>query len=65
MKAELKLAADLKGADNYYVQPTVTYDVTESLRLKAGADLLGGARRTLFGRFSDNDRFFIALDYYF
>jgi len=65
LKAEVKLAADLKGADNYYVQPSITYDLTDSLRLKAGADFLAGSGRTLFGRFGGNDRFFVVLDYYF
>ena len=64
-KAQLKLAANLHGEDNYYVQPSVTIDLREDLRLEAGLDILTGSRHSFFGQFRDNDRFFLKLAYSF
>ena len=61
----MKVAANLRGDDNYYVQPSVIVDLREDLRLEAGLDILTGPRSSFFGQFRDNDRFFLTLAYSF
>ena len=62
---ELKACANLRGGNNFYVQPSLRYDITEDLRLKVGADIFTGSDDTFFGQFDDNDRAFLILEYYF
>ncbi|MFP4058273.1 MAG: DUF1302 family protein [Candidatus Brocadiia bacterium] len=64
-KLELKGVANLRGDDNFYLQPAFTWDLRENLRLKLGADIFTGAGESFFGQFDDNDRFFLLLQYYF
>ena len=62
---ELKACANLRGGNNFYVQPSLRYDITEDLRLKVGADIFTGSDDTFFGQFDNNDRVFLILEYYF
>jgi len=62
---ELKACANLRSSNNYYIQPSFTFDVNESLRLTAGLDIFVGSSDTFFGQFDQNDRFFLSVEYYF
>jgi len=62
---EIKACATLRGENNYYIQPSFTFDVRDDLRVKVGADIFMGDDDTFFGQFDHNDRFFVILEYYF
>lgn len=51
--------------DDFYIQTKFFRDLSESLKIEAGFDILQGPRDTFFGQFKDNDRFFCSLEYLF
>ena len=63
----LKLSgiADLAGAPSHYLQFKATHRVTDALHVEAGLDFLTGKPDTFWGRWGDNDRFFVVLRYLF
>ena len=47
--------------EDYFVQPEVSYKVTDALSVRAGANVLGGRHDwTFFGQFDRNDNVFVA-----
>jgi len=62
---ELKLAANLRDGSNFYVQPALTFDLNDDWRIKVGADIFIGDDDSFFGRFDDNDRFFLVVEHNF
>ncbi|MGH7353486.1 MAG: hypothetical protein ACRELS_02795 [Candidatus Rokuibacteriota bacterium] len=63
----LKLSgiADLSGPPSHYIQFKATHRITDALHVEAGLDFMTGTRDTFFGRWGDNDRFFLMLRYLF
>jgi len=60
----------LSGAYNFdeydfFLQPKLTYKLTDSLKVKAGFDMLHGAQDTFWGKWKKNDRFFMNATWYF
>ncbi len=45
------------------IRPSVVYDLSDELRLRAGADLFYGSRHGLFGQFDQNDRVSLSLEW--
>jgi hypothetical protein len=64
-KLELIGVIDFYQGDDYYVQPQLVHDVTDSLAVTVGLDLIGGPRDTFFGEFKENDRVYVKLKYTF
>lgn len=64
-KLEIVGVIDFYQGDDFYVQPQVVHEVTDSLEITVGLDLLGGPRGTFFGEFKDNDRAYVKLKYTF
>ena len=58
-------AADLAVTPSYYVQLKGFHRVTDAFQVEAGLDFLTGNRETFWGRWRNNDRFFLALRYLF
>ena len=63
----LKLSgiADLAGSPSHYIQFKGTHRITDALHIEAGLDFLTGKPDTFWGRWGDNDRFFVVLRYLF
>jgi hypothetical protein len=63
----LKLTAvlDFTGSPNHYLQAKVSHKLTDTWHVEAGFDVFGGDRDTTYGRWTDNDRFFLSVKYYF
>ena len=63
----LKLSgiADLSGPPSHYIQFKATQRITDAFHVEAGLDFMTGNRDTFFGRWGDNDRFFLMLRYLF
>ena len=53
------------GKDNLYLQPSAKYILWKTLKLTLGFDLFFGDKKTFFGRYRENDRFFLFLEYTF
>lgn len=52
--------------EDWHVRPSASYDVTDAVRVTAGASLVGGQRPdTLFGQFQDNSNAFGRLRFSF
>ncbi len=50
----------------FSIRPSIEYDATDSVKVKAGADLFeGGEADTLIGQFDDKDRLYVELKYSF
>lgn len=64
-KVELRGIVDVDGGDDYYFQPQLVHEVTDSFEVTAGLDIVGGPSGTFFGDFRDNDRVFMKLKYSF
>lgn len=62
---EVSGTVDLVRSPNYFVQPKVMHKVTDALHVEAGLDVFGGEPRTFWGRWRENDRFFISMKYFF
>jgi hypothetical protein len=62
---ELSGAADLATTPSYYIQLKGLHKVTDALHVEAGLDFLTGNRETFWGRWRNNDRFFLAVRYFF
>ncbi len=45
------------------IRPSVVYDLSDELKLRAGADLFYGSRHGLFGQFDRNDRVSLSLEW--
>jgi len=63
----LKLSgiADLAVTPSYYVQFKGNHRVTDAVHVEAGLDFLTGKPDTFWGRWRNNDRFFLVLRYLF
>jgi hypothetical protein len=63
----LKLSgvADLGSTPSYYIQFKATHRLTDAAQAEAGLDFLTGKPDTFWGRWGDNDRFFLVLRYLF
>ena len=63
----LKLSgvADLAVRPSYYLQFKAAHRVTDAVQVEAGLDFLAGNPDTFWGRWRDNDRFFLTLRYLF
>ncbi len=63
----LKLSgiADLAVTPSYYIQFKGNHRITDALHVEAGLDFLTGTPETFWGRWRDNDRFFVVLRYLF
>ncbi len=48
-----------------YIQPKVTYKVSDKLKLKAGLDIMAGHKDTFWGKWRKNDRVFTNVLWYF
>lgn len=50
----------------FLIRPSIEYDITDSTKIKVGADLFeGGATDTFFGQFDEKDRIYLELKYSF
>jgi hypothetical protein len=56
---------DLVGPPNHFIQPKVVHKVTDAFHVEAGLDFFTGEPRTFWGRWRDNDRFFLFMKYFF
>jgi hypothetical protein len=63
----LKLSgiADLAVTPSYYIQLKGNHRITDAFHVEAGLDFLAGKPDTFWGRWRDNDRFFLVLRYLF
>ena len=63
----LKLSgiADLSATPSHYIQFKVSQRITDAVHAEAGLDFLTGEPKTFWGRWGDNDRFFVVLRYLF
>lgn len=50
---------------NYYIQLKLTHKLTDAFHIEPGLDFIGGDQESLWGRWRDNDRFFVFLKYFF
>lgn len=50
---------------NYYYQVLLTWKLNDSYTIKTGTDSMWGNKDSFWGRFRNNDRFFVKLIYYF
>lgn len=62
---EVSGTVDLVGPPNYFIQPKVTHKITDVFHIDAGLDFFTGAPQTFWGRWRDNDRFFLFMKYFF
>lgn len=60
LEGEILYLAGLNRSD-YSVQPSLSWNISQTLRLQFGADLFGGDSLGYYGRFSESDRLFLAL----
>ncbi len=52
--------------EEFLIRPTITYDITDSIKIKVGADFFeGGDKDTFFGQFDEKDRLYVELKYSF
>ncbi len=52
--------------EDYFLQPEVSYKVTDDLGVALGANIFGGRREsTFFGQFEKNDNVFVSARYDF
>lgn len=50
----------------FLIRPSMEYDITDSTKIKVGADLFeGGASDTMFGQFDQKDRLYVEVKYSF
>jgi hypothetical protein len=56
---------DFSQAFNYYAQIKLTHRFSDAFHLEGGLDFLAGPADTFWGRWRDNDRFFLLLKYLF
>ncbi len=56
---------DVDQGDDYYLQPQLIRQVTDSFEVAVGLDVIGGPEDTFLGQFKDNDRVFFKLKYAF
>jgi hypothetical protein len=74
-RVQLKFSADtslkltgiveLVGPPNHYSQVKISHKITDAVHVDAGLDFFAGARESFYGRWKDNDRFFLMVKYYF
>lgn len=57
--------ADLAVTPSYFIQLKGQHRLTDALHVEAGLDFLTGKPETFWGRWRDNDRFFLVLRYLF
>ena len=50
---------------DYLIQPKLTHNFTDDLKLKAGLDLITGHKDTFYGKWRKNDRLFTNLTWHF
>jgi hypothetical protein len=56
---------DISDAPNHYLQLKLVHKLTDALLLETGFDFLAGGRESFWGRWRDNDRFFLMAKYLF
>jgi hypothetical protein len=64
---QLKLTGvlDVLGAPNSYLQSKLSHKLTDALHLEAGLDFFTGPSQTFWGRWRNNNRFFLFAKYFF
>jgi hypothetical protein len=62
---ELSGIADLAASPSSYIQLKGNHRITDAVHVEAGLDFLTGRPDTFWGRWRDNDRFFLVLRYLF
>lgn len=63
-EAEVLYVSSLNRSD-YMLRPKVIWNITQEWRGQLGADLFGGRKQGLFGRFDDSDRVYLELRRWF
>jgi hypothetical protein len=53
------------GSVNHYLNVELTHKATDALHVTTGVDLFNGPRDTFWGRWRDNDRFYMRVEYFF
>ena len=54
------------GDDDYFIKPSVSYDLGDGVWVETGATLVGGREEhTFFGQFEKNDNLYFLLRYAF
>jgi hypothetical protein len=56
---------DFSRTPSYYLQLKLEHKVTDAFHIETGLDFFGGNLDTFWGRWRDNDRFFLFLKYFF
>jgi hypothetical protein len=56
---------DFGGSPSSYAQIKLTHKLTDAFHAEAGVDFLTGSATSFWGRWRDNDRFFVFLKYFF
>jgi hypothetical protein len=64
-KIQLTGLADLASGPSHYAQLKVSHRPRDAWLVEAGVDVLGGPRQSFWGRWRDNDRFFLSVKYFF
>ncbi len=64
LEAEMLYASSFNRSD-YMLRPKLIWNITQEWRGTLGADLFGGRKNALFGRFGDQDRLYVELRRWF
>lgn len=64
VEAELLYASSFNRSD-YMLRPKLIWNVTQDWRAMMGADVFGGRKNAMFGRFGDQDRVYLELRRWF
>lgn len=63
-EAKVRVAYNVEDQD-YLVQPQVKFDISDSVNLELGLDIIEGDPGTFWGNWAHNDRFFTHLSWFF
>jgi hypothetical protein len=61
----LGATVNLDGPASFFLQPSVSHRISDNVQLLTGFDVMSGSRDTFWGRWRDNDRWFMSLEYFF
>lgn len=61
----LAATVNLDGPASFFLQPSVSHRISDNVQLLTGFDVMSGSRDTFWGRWRDNDRWFMSLEYFF
>jgi hypothetical protein len=56
---------NFEGSVNHYLNVELTHKATDALHVTTGFDFFNGPRDTFWGRWRDNDRFYMLVKYFF